>query len=192
MVEQVITAFLGLTQAAPQTVFGIQGRARHGQMHVGVKLQSPGVGVQHANGAGLTLELAVVEAELGQGVPSTLHQETIDGLLMAPGQATQFCGQREGDQEVGAGQQRAGLALDPALALEVLAVRAASVPAGVRHQALLATTGALGQHLGTEAGATTLHGLEGFELAGQYAVLVSGEELGLEAGDDARQRDRRC
>jgi hypothetical protein len=37
----------------------------------------------------------------------------------------------------------------------------------MRHQALLAATGALGQHLGTEAGAAALHGLEGFELAGQ-------------------------
>jgi hypothetical protein len=148
-------------------VLGIEGCARHGQMHMGVKLQAPGVGVQHANGAGLALELAVVAAELGQSVPGTLHQETIDGVLVAPGQGAQFSGQREGDQEVGARQQRVGLALDPALALEVLAVRAASMTAGMRHQALLAAAGALGQHLGTEAAAAGLHGLEGFELAGQ-------------------------
>ena len=149
------------------------------------------MGVQHANGACLALELAVVAAELGQSVPGTLHQETIDGLLMAPGQGAQFSGQREGDQEVGARQQRLGLALNPALALEVLAVRAASVAAGMGNQALLATTGAQGQHLGTKAAAAGLHGLEGFELAGQQLALVSGQELGLEAGDDAGQRDCR-
>ena len=147
--------------------------------------------MQHANGAGLAFELAVVVAELGQRLPGTLHQETIDGLLMAPGQGAQFRGQREGDQEVGAWQQRLSLALDPALALEVLAVRAASMSAGVRHQALLAAAGALGQHLGTEAAAATLHGLEGFELAGQQLALVSGQELGLQACDDVRQGDRR-
>jgi hypothetical protein len=37
----------------------------------------------------------------------------------------------------------------------------------MRHQTLLATTGALGQHLGRQAAAAALHGLEGFELAGQ-------------------------
>ena len=56
--------------------------------------------------------------------------------------------------------------------------------AGVRHQALLATTGALGQHLDREATATGLQGLEGLELAGQQLVLVSGQEFGLEACDD--------
>ena len=71
-------------------------------MHVRMKLQSPGVGVQHANGAGLAPELAVVVAELGQGVPGTLHQQAIDRLLMAPGQGAQFLRQRESDQEVGA------------------------------------------------------------------------------------------
>ena len=149
------------------------------------------MGVQHAHRTGLALELAVVAAELGQGVPGTLHQQTIDRLLMAPGQATQFLRQREGDQEVGARQHRLRLALNPALALKVLAVRAASVPAGMGHQALLATTGALGQHLGAQAAAAGLHGLEGFELAGQQPALVSGQELGLEAGDDAGQGDRR-
>ena len=113
-----------------------------------------------------------------------------DRLLMAPGQAAQFLGQREGDQEVRARQQRLRLALNPALTLEVLAVRAASMPAGMRHQALLATTGALGQHLGAETAAAGLHGLEGFELAGQQTVLVLGQELRLEAGDDVGQRDR--
>ena len=87
-------------------------------------------------------------AELGQGVPSTLHQETIDRSLMAPGQGAQFLRHSEGDQEVGARQQCLRLAFDPALALEVLAVRAASMSAGMRHQALLGATGALGQHLG--------------------------------------------
>ena len=103
---------------------------------------------------------------------------------MAPGQGAQLSGQREGDQEVGARPQRLGLAFDPALALKVLAVRAASMSAGVRHQALLATTGALGQHLGREAGAAGLQGLEGFDMAGQQPVLVSGQEFGLEACDD--------
>ena len=124
-------------------------------------------------------------------VPGTLHKGAIDRLLMAPGQAAQFLRQSEGDQEVRARQQRLGLALDPSLALEVLAVRAASVAAGMRHQALLATTGALGQHLGTEAAAATLHGLEGSELTWQQPVLVSGQELGLEACDDVGQCDCR-
>ena len=91
---------------------------------------------------------------------------------------------------------RLRLAFDPALAFKVLAVRAASMSAGMRRQALLA---ALGQHLGAEAAAAGLHGPEGFELAGQQLVLVLryrgigvlGQELGLEAGDDAGQRDGR-
>ena len=142
------------------------------------------MGVQHANGTGAAFELAVVAAELGQGIPGALHHQPIDRLLMAPGQGAQLSGQREGDQEVGAWQQRLGLAFDPALALKVLAVRAASMSAGVRHQAPLATTCTLGQHLGREAAAAGLQGLEGFDMAGQKLVLVSGQELGLEACDD--------
>ena len=69
---------------------------------------------------------------------------------MAPGQRAQLGGQREGDQEVGTRQQRLGLALDPALALKVLAVRAAAMAAGMGHKALLATTDELGQPLGRQ------------------------------------------
>ena len=41
VVEQVVTTFAGLAQAAPQAVFGIKGGARHGQMNMGMKLQAP-------------------------------------------------------------------------------------------------------------------------------------------------------
>ena len=103
--------------------------------------------MQHTHRSGAAFELAVVAAELGQGVPGTLHQERVDRSLMAPGQGAQFSGQREGDQEIRTRQQRLRLPFDPALALEVLAVRAASMSAGMRHQALPGTTSALGQHL---------------------------------------------
>jgi len=65
LVEQVVATFAGLAQAAPQAVLDIKGCARHGQMHMGVKLQAPGVGMQHANGTGAAFELAVVATELG-------------------------------------------------------------------------------------------------------------------------------
>ena len=110
---------------------------------------------------------------------------------MVPGQGTQFLWQGEGDQKVGARQQRLRLPFNPALALKVLAVRAAAVPAGMRHQALRTTAVALSQHLAANAAATALQGFEGFELAGQNPVLVPGQELGLEAGEDAGQRDAR-
>ena len=100
VVEQVVATLLGFAQAAPQAVFGIKGRTRHGQMHMGVKLQSPGVGVQHANSAGLTQESPALAAELGQRLPGTLHLQTIDRLLMAPGQGARLPGgQREGDSD---------------------------------------------------------------------------------------------
>ncbi len=63
VVEQVVATLLGLAQAAPQAVFGIKGCTRHGQMHMGVKLQAPGMGMQHAHGTGQPFELAVVAGQ---------------------------------------------------------------------------------------------------------------------------------
>ena len=50
---------LALAQATAQAVFGIKGSRRHGQMHMGMKLQAARVGMQHTHRSGAAFELAV-------------------------------------------------------------------------------------------------------------------------------------
>ena len=145
------------------------------------------VRVQHRHGAGAALELAVVQGKLVQRVPGTFHQLGVDHALVVAGQFAQLGRQGEGDEEVRPGHQTLGLALDPALALEVLAMRAVAVAAGVWHHALRGAATALGQHAGPQVGAAALEGGQGLQLAGRCAVL--GQEVGLKALHPCGQGD---
>jgi hypothetical protein len=54
---------------------------------MGMEVQAPVVGVQHAHRAGGGAQLRVIAAEGGQRVPGALHQQRIDRALVGPGQA---------------------------------------------------------------------------------------------------------
>ena len=158
-------------------------------MHMRVKRQLARMRVQHRHRARAALELPVVLAEGAQRLPGALHHPVIHRALAPPGQAAQFRRQGEGDQEIAARHQPAGLPLNPALALKVLAMRAIAVPAGVRHQALLVAGRAFGQHENPRAGAAPLHGGQGVALAGQNGVVVLRQAICLKAFDDRCQGD---
>jgi len=93
-------------------------------------------------------KLPVVPAEGAHGVPGAAQQQVVEHALVRPGQRPELGREREGEQEVRGGDLPGELALEPLLAVVVLAVRAVAMAAGMRHQALLGATAALGQHLG--------------------------------------------
>jgi hypothetical protein len=104
------------------------------------------------------VQVAVVQGKLAQGLPGAVHQCVVDDALVGPGQSAQLGRQREGDEEVWPGDELAALALDPALAVGVLAVRAQAVAAGVRHhaQGAAVVAAALGGEGGRQRGAAAL------------------------------------
>jgi len=73
-------------------------------------------------------------------------------------------GEGEGHQEILPRHQLLKLALEPLLTLVVLAVRAAAMPARMRHQDLMVAVGALGEHHGTCRGTAVLHGGQCLEM----------------------------
>ena len=82
----------------------------------------------------------------------------------------------EGVRELGAARR----------SLMRLAMRAAAMTARMQHQALLAASPALGQHVAGQLGAAALHGRQSVELARQRAGSVLTEIVRLEALDQAR------
>ena len=84
---------------------------------------------------------------------------------MLPNQGAQFSRHGERDQEVAARYQSLCLALNPALALKVLAVRTIAVTTGMRHDALFTAVATLRQQAWPQAGATVLHDTQGLALA---------------------------
>ena len=77
---------------------------------------------------------------------------------MGEGQGAKGRRQGKGHQEILPRHQLLDLALEPLLALVVLAVRAATVSARMGHQDFVVTIGALDQHHGTCRGTAILHG----------------------------------
>ena len=174
---------------APESCSGIDRRRRHDQVDMGMVVEAAGMGMQHGDGAGRAPDLAVIAAEGAQGGPTAPHHQVIEGALMAPGRPPQLGREGEGQQEVVARDQLVDLALQPLLALMVLAMGAGAVTAGVGDEALRVAGGALRLQAGAQRGTALLHGGQRLALAGQERVAVAGQELGLEGIDDGGQGD---
>ena len=102
--------------------------------------------VQYRHRTGAALQLSVVLAEAAQRPPGAIHQGRVKHTLMLPNQGAQLSRHSERDQKVAARHQGLRLALNPALALKVLAVRTIALPTGMRHHALLGAVATAGQH----------------------------------------------
>ena len=130
----------------PPAVFGIDRCGRHGQVHMGMVVQAPGVGMQHRDRSGGALQPPIVAGEGVEGFPTALQQRAVDRALVKPRQFPQFGRNGEGHQEVVGGHLTLQLALQPLLAFVMLAVRTRTVAAGMRHEALFGTVLALHLH----------------------------------------------
>lgn len=106
---------------------------------------------------------------------------------MRAGQRPEFSGQRERQQEIPGGHLLLELAFQPLLAFMVLAVRAVTMAAGVRHQRLVRTFAALELHLEAGLGAAPLHGRERPVVIRGKPVAVLRQKVRLERFDDRSQ-----
>ena len=122
-------------------------------------------------------------------LPGALDHQRIERALLGEGQSPKGRGQGEGHQEILARHQLLELALEPLLALVVLTVRAAAMPARMWHQALMVAVGASGQHRRTCRGAAIGHRRQCLAMRWQERVLILRQELGLEELDDGREQD---
>src|SRR3972149_6785984 len=116
------------------------------------------MGMQHGNRTGSPLQLSVILTEGAYGLPTALHHPGIEGALVAPGQCPECVRQGEGQQEIVAGHLPFELALQPLLALVLLAMGTQTMTTGVWHKQLLVTVAALHLHPWAVRGATLLHG----------------------------------
>jgi len=107
-------------------------------------------------------QFAVGMQEAEVSGPAATAQQVMDDALMVPGQGPQLGRQGEGEQEVGGGHALLELALQPLLALVVLAMGAAAMAAGLGHQRLVVTIRAGSEHAGAERGAALFDGLKRF------------------------------
>jgi hypothetical protein len=141
------------------------------------------------NRPGRSLKLFVIQAEGAYGLPAALHHQRIERTLMRPGQRPQLGRQGEGQEKMLAGHLLLELALQPLLALMVLAVRTVAMATGVRHEELFVTVATLRLHPWAERGATLLHGGQRPPLAREQAILVFCQQRRLEGFDDRCEAD---
>ena len=176
---------------APQPPLAIDGRRRHHQMDMRVIVQPARVGVQHRDGAGRALKLLVVLTEGAQCFPGAAHEQVVDDALVRPRQGTKFRGHGEGQQKVRTGDLTLELALQPLLALVMLAMRTRAMATRVRHEVPILTRFALHLHARAARGTTVLHRVQGPALAGQQLAAVAGQQVRLEGADDRCHRNHR-
>lgn len=150
-------------------------------------IQSPRMGVQYADGSGLSLQLRIVVCEGFERLPAATDHQVIEYALMLPGQRAQFFGQGEGQQKIRGRHLFFELAFQPLLALMMLAMGATAMAAGMRDEDLFFAAVALRQHHRTLRGSALFQGGQGFALAGQQRVLISRQEFGFKALDDRRE-----
>jgi hypothetical protein len=103
---------------------------------------------------------------------------------MTPRQWPELLRQGEGQQEILGGHLFIQLALQPLLTLVVLAVGTVAVTAGVGHEDLAVTLGALCLHQGTERSTAGLHDGQRPAMAWQDRLLVLHQKVGMERLDD--------
>jgi len=187
--EEVGSPGLALALGAPELALGVDGGSRHDEMDVGVEGEFAGVGVQHGNGAGQAVEMSIVLGEGAQRLPGAAQEKLVDDSLVGPGERAKLGRKGEGKQEVLCGKLPGELAIEPALAVVVLAVGAVSVAAGMGHESVVIALGAGGVHLGAGLGAAELDGGQGAGVFGTQAFAVLSDKRGLEALDDRGETD---
>lgn len=160
--------------------------------------QGPRPGMQHAQAAEPSPEIAGIARELLQGRRGTLHQQTIDGFRVSARQGAHLLGQGEGQEDVGTGEQVGALLLKPAFSVLAVTLRTGAVTAGVGRLARLAAVIAL-VHVASEVrGTAELELLQGSLLTGQQPVFdasqirrpVEADDVGHLQHEDLRPRIR--
>jgi hypothetical protein len=86
--------------------------------------------MENGQGADARAKIAGIAGELLQGIGGSFHQEPVDFLRMGSCQGAEFRGKREGQQEVGTGQEMAALFFQPAFGLLLMTLRATAVATG--------------------------------------------------------------
>ena len=107
---------------------GGESAAGHDEVDVGMNLQLPSPGVQHAEEPGhLAAGKACIGFEGAQRLRRAVEERGIDLVGMTAGDRTQFLRQGKGDHEVGAGQALQLLPVHPVGVLVVLADRTVAI-----------------------------------------------------------------
>ncbi len=101
-------------------------------MYVGVIIKFSGMGMQYRCKSGLTLQLLVILRKCFQKFLYTEKHQSIDDLLILPGQLAQLFGQGKGDQVILGWKLFVQLILNPLPTFMVLAMGAASMATGMR------------------------------------------------------------
>lgn len=117
VIEQVAGWVLAAALGAPQAFVRIDGCRGHHQMHMRVVIEATGMGMQHRDGAGVSLKLSVVLRKGFDRLPATTNHQAIQCALLLPGQCSEFFGQGEGQQKILGGHLPLQLPLQPLLAL---------------------------------------------------------------------------
>jgi hypothetical protein len=146
------------------------------------------MGMQYADGTGLSLQLWVILGEGFEGLPTTTDHQVIKCTLMLPSQRTQFFGQGEGQQKILGRHLFFELPFQPLLAFVVLAMGTVTMTAGMRNENLFFAAVALRHHHRALGGAALFQGGQHFAVAGQQRVLISHQEFGFKGLDDRREQ----
>lgn len=129
----------------------------HDHMYVGVVIKFSGMGMQYRCKSGHTLQLLVILRKCFQKFLYTEKHQSIDDLLILPGQLAQLFGQGKGDQVILGWKLFVQLILNPLPAFMVLAMGAASMATGMRDIGLFLTAGTPDQHMAIGLFSTLLH-----------------------------------
>jgi hypothetical protein len=133
---------------------------------MGVKVETPGMGVQYRRHADIRPQVFRVEAKVLQGAGSGGKQKRVERALMTPGKRAEFKGHGESHHEVFYRQQFGLLSIQPLTGFMVLTLRTAAMSAGTGMVKLRVTRAALPQYLTGIRCAATLYRPDGSELAG--------------------------
>ncbi len=132
--------------------------------------QGPGPSMQDGQHRQASADVMGIPGQLLQGGRRTVEQQTVEGLLLAVAQGTQSCGQREGQQIIGAGQESSPLLLQPTVGLFCVTLRTMPVAAGMIAVMLLPTVIPPIELAATGRGATAHQVHEHLLLTGQKPV----------------------
>lgn len=167
----------------------IEAASRDHYMAVGMKVEIPRMGVEHQGQSDVTAETSGIEPEVSKCARDRMAKQTVDGLLVTPGQLPQFAGQREGDHEVLDGQELGLLPIEPLARLEVLTLRAIAVATGLMPNRFASAVRALQSDVSGVGCPATEHGIEGVAMTGQQAVTMACFEAGSIATNDRSKTD---
>ena len=168
-----------LLDLAPFSSRSMDPSSGHDKVHVGVVVDSPGMGMQHGGSGKLRLQTGVIEAESSQGLDRRIEQQGIEGLLLGSGQRVQLSGQGEGDHEIGYRQQLQALSFTPQGIAVLVALGAGPVSTREGPVLLPVTLGTVQREQAVLSGPAAKHSVEGRPLFrsgnGAIACRISRE-----------------